>query len=123
LERKEQMKGRLDVAALFASLDAARLDRGVTWRHVAKQAGVSQSTLTRLGQGHRPDIDGALALTRWLGLNLEHFERDGAGHPVRPAPPVAEVVALLRADRSLSPEGREMLARLLQSAYTELRKD
>ena len=123
MNKREQMKGRLDVRALFSALDAARTQRGLNWREVAKKTGVSQSTLTRLSQGRRPDIDGALALTRWLGLPLEFFERDSDGVPTHAAPPVSQIVALLRADKSLSPTAREMLDRLIRSAYKELQKE
>jgi len=122
MPRREQMKGRLDADALFAALDAARKDRDLTWFKVAKQTGVSQSTLTRLSQGRRPDVDGSLALTRWLGLTLEHFERDSEGSPIR-SEPITEVVALLRALKKLSPKSREMLTRLVTSAYEELKEE
>ena len=122
MPRRDQMKGRLDTDSLFAALEAARKDRDLTWFKVAKQTGVSQSTLTRLSQGRRPDVDGTLALTRWLGLSLEHFERDSAGSPVR-SEPITEVVALLRALKKLSPKSREMLARLVTSAYEELKEE
>ncbi len=94
----------------------------MTWGQVAEAAQVSQSTLTRLSQGRRPDIDGALALTQWLGIPLETFERDAEGHPTATSPPIAEVVALLRADKKLKPEAREMLDRMIRSAYDELTK-
>src|SRR5260370_11650622 len=102
MPRRDQMKGRLDPDSLFAALEAARKDRDLTWFKVAKQTGVSQSTLTRLSQGRRPDVDGTLALTRWLGLPLEHFERDSGGLPDR-AEPLTEVAALLRAPQTRRP--------------------
>jgi transcriptional regulator with XRE-family HTH domain len=116
------MKGRLDVAALFSALDAARLARNLTWRAVADEAKVGASTLTRLSQGKRPDVDGTLALTRWLGMTVEDFERTQDGDAVRQPEPMAELLALLRADKNLTAEGRDMLDRLIRSAYREFRQ-
>ena len=119
---RQPKRDRMDVYALFAALDAARMERNLRWWQVAEEAQVSQSTLTRLGQGRRPDIDGALALTHWLGLPLETFERDAQGEPTRQTPPLAEMVALLRADKTLTPDGREMLDRLIRSTYQQFKK-
>lgn len=67
------MAGRIDIAALHAALDAARAARGLTWRQTARTVGVSPSTLSRIGQGHRPDLDGFAALVQWLGVPAEAF--------------------------------------------------
>lgn len=66
---------RLDVAQLHSALDYVRAHRRLSWKTVADEAGVSASTLTRLGQGHAPDADGLCALMAWLGdaLPLSRF--------------------------------------------------
>lgn len=58
---------RLDPDALYVALDRQRRKRRMQWRTVAAEASVSPSTLTRIGQGHRPDADGLLRLLLWLG--------------------------------------------------------
>jgi predicted transcriptional regulator len=50
------------------TLDAIRASRGLTWRQVADQSGVAASTLTRIQQGKRPDVDGLVRLCHWAGL-------------------------------------------------------
>ena len=50
-------KRSFDAAGFFAALDAQRRSTKKTWKQVAGEAGLSASTLTRLAQGHRPDID------------------------------------------------------------------
>lgn len=58
---------RLDVEALYVALDAQRRRARLRWRDIAREAGVSPSTLTRIGQGNRPDADGLVRLLVWLG--------------------------------------------------------
>lgn len=69
---------RLNVALLHSALDYVRAHRRISWRTVADEAGVSPSTLTRLGQGHAPDADGLCALMAWLGdsIPLSRFTID-----------------------------------------------
>jgi transcriptional regulator with XRE-family HTH domain len=67
---------QLDVAALHSALDFVRAHRRITWRTVAAETGTSASTLTRLGQGQRPDADALCALIDWLGLPLARFTVD-----------------------------------------------
>lgn len=61
---------RLDVALLHSALDYVRAHRRISWKTVAEEAGLSASTLTRLGHGHAPDADGLCALMAWLGDGL-----------------------------------------------------
>lgn len=56
----------LDVAALYADLDARRERLGLSWRDVAAVLDVSPSLFTRLAGGHRPDADGLVTLCAWL---------------------------------------------------------
>jgi transcriptional regulator with XRE-family HTH domain len=58
---------RFNSDALYVEIDRRRRRRRIRWREVATEAGVSASTLTRLGQGRRPDADGVVRLMIWLG--------------------------------------------------------
>ncbi|HKW88390.1 MAG TPA: helix-turn-helix transcriptional regulator [Candidatus Acidoferrales bacterium] len=66
-------RGRFNSAALYAALDAQRRSRGMTWSEVAANIGVSASTLTRTKRGGRMEVDGMLAMVRWLGRSAEGF--------------------------------------------------
>ncbi|MFT4228020.1 helix-turn-helix domain-containing protein [Micropruina sp.] len=66
---------RLDPPALFAALDAERVRRGLSWRQVAEQTGVAESTLRRTRGHGRFEADGVLAMTQWLGRPVEEFTR------------------------------------------------
>lgn len=102
-----------------AALDSTRQARGLTWRKVADQAKISASTLTRMAQGKRPDVDSLGALSRWAGLRADDFFSDDL--PSNQAEPLAQVTAYLRADPKLSPQGKDALEAILHAAYDKLR--
>ena len=64
-------RARFDGDAFYAALDGERQARQFTWRRVAEESGVSASTLTRISQGKRPDVDSLAALSAWSGLDVE----------------------------------------------------
>jgi hypothetical protein len=67
---------RFDAKALYAALDEQRRNRGQSWSEVAREIGVSPSTLTRTRLGGRMEADGMLAMVRWLGRTAESFTRE-----------------------------------------------
>lgn len=73
------MTGRFDPDALYVALDRKRRTARIKWRDVATEAGVSPSTLSRIGQDKRPDVDSLARLLLWLGdTNLApYIRRDG----------------------------------------------
>ena len=66
---------RFDARALFAALDRQRVARGLTWREVAQETGVSAATIQRTKGGGRMEVDGMLALVAWLQVPVETFVR------------------------------------------------
>lgn len=115
-------KTYFDVGGFYAALDAQRRDRNMTWRQVAEATGVSASTLTRMAQGRRPDVDGLAALTRWSGLDAAAFVRDGV-EPAGQPEPMAMISTYLRSDPHLTHEDAQALEELIRAAYRHLRKD
>jgi transcriptional regulator with XRE-family HTH domain len=113
---------RFDAEGFYAALDGQRQSRRMTWKQVASAAGVAASTLTRMGQGKRPDVDGLAALVSWSGLDVGDFVR-----PSEPtsgvAEPLAKITALLRADRNLSGDSAKALESMLKSAYKHMRNE
>ncbi len=69
---------RFDASALFDGLDRQRAARGITWEQVAAETGVSSATIKRTRGGGRMEVDGMLALVRWLGVPIETFVRESA---------------------------------------------
>jgi transcriptional regulator with XRE-family HTH domain len=110
-------RSRIDVAALHAALDAARGNRGdLSWRQLAAEVGVSPSTMTRLANGNRPDVDAFAALVRWLGMSAERFILDADGTKAREPELLAELAPLLRARSDLNPEDVQYLEELIGAA-------
>jgi transcriptional regulator with XRE-family HTH domain len=72
----DQPMVRFDPKALHAALDAKRQVRGLTWTQVAAETGVSAATITRTKSGGRLEVDGMLAMVRWLGVPVETFVRE-----------------------------------------------
>jgi transcriptional regulator with XRE-family HTH domain len=112
---------RIDVRALYAALDAARRskDRGeLSWRQLAGMVGVSPSTMSRLANGHRPDVDAFVALVRWLGIPAERFMIDDDEDDPQATEPelLAELAPLLRARHDLNAEDVEYLEDLIRAA-------
>jgi transcriptional regulator with XRE-family HTH domain len=115
------MTGRFATESFYAALDAQREARGLTWKKVAGEAGVSASTFTRIAQGRRPDVDTMAALCRWSGLSADAYvgRTDGASGKQEP---LTRMIGHLRADPNLSEEGARALEAMLRSAYKQFRK-
>lgn len=113
---------RLDVRALYTGLDAKRQARELTWRQVAGEAGISPSTLTRLAQGKRPDVDSFASLTHWLGVSADEFLGSGIRHEAEGGEQLAVISSLLRAEKDLLPEGVEALQDIINAAYKALKR-
>lgn len=114
-------QGWFDTAAFYAALDGQRLAQRMTWKDVAAKAHISASTLTRMAQGRRPDVDRLAALCAWSGLRADDYVRSKPGARSK-ATPLAMISTVLRADPNLSHEGAVMLDLLVKAAYERMRK-
>lgn len=110
-------QAKLDVDTLIAALDAKRKTRNLSWRQLAGEAGVSPSTLTRMHQGKRPDVNTFSALVRWLGLPAENFmTQQKKGQAPEPHPLVV-ASTLLRGKKEMSPKAVDALEEMVRAAY------
>jgi transcriptional regulator with XRE-family HTH domain len=115
-------RARLDVGALYAALDKERQSRKLSWRSLAKTAGVSPSTLSRMANGQGPNVDAFAALTSWLGMPPETYlvsEISGQTPPDL----MTELAPLLRARKDLKPQDVEYLEDLIGAAVRRFRAD
>jgi transcriptional regulator with XRE-family HTH domain len=112
------MRGQFDAAAFHAALDSHREGLRLNWKQVAEQTGVSASTLTRMGQGKRPDVDSLATLAAWSGLKADDFIRKD--REVTPEP-LAQITAYLRADANLTEESASALESIIRAAYSRFR--
>lgn len=113
-------RGTFDATAFFERLDAVRAQRAMNWKQVAAAVGVSQSTLTRLAQGKRPDVDSLAALVDWANVSADEFVVRVHGE-VREEP-LAMVSTYLRADRNLTPAQAAALDSVIRTTYAALRR-
>jgi transcriptional regulator with XRE-family HTH domain len=65
-----------DTPAFYEAVDSVRRTRRLPWSQVARESGLTPSTLTRMAQGKRPDIDGLAALCVWSSLAADDYIRE-----------------------------------------------
>ena len=116
-------RAHFDLDAFHAALDAQRRGRRMTWKAVAAQAGVSASTLTRMTQGRRPDVDGLAALASWANLEPGDFIRDRHNTRSSRPEPLAAISSYLRNDPNLTPEGARAIDEMVKATYERFRRD
>jgi len=113
-------RGRFDAEAFYVALDAERRSRQQTWKRVAEESQVSASTLTRMAQGRRPDVDSLAALVTWSGLSADAFVRDDQERPDPGA--LAMISTYLKSDPHLTSEAADALDELIKATYERMRK-
>lgn len=109
-------RGHFDCEAFYAALDEIRRSKNFSWKKLADQAKVSASTLTRMGQGKLPDADTLTMLSAWSSLNPANFVTD-EDLKARETESLPKILALLRADTTLSPEAITAIQDVLNVAY------
>lgn len=60
-----------------AALDTIRESRGLQWKDVVEQSGVSQSTVSRVSKGKPCDVDAIAALRDWMNVPIDRFFSNG----------------------------------------------
>ncbi|MEK6312321.1 MAG: helix-turn-helix domain-containing protein [Curtobacterium sp.] len=115
---------RVDVRALHSALNKAREGRGLSWRQLAKDVGVSASTISRMANGLKPDVTAFAAMTRWLKMPAEAFYVGGATETGDEQPDlVAQLVPLLRARKDLTTNDIEYLEDVIGAAARRFRAE
>ncbi len=110
-----EARPRFDREHFYATLDAIRAARGLTWRQAAREAGVSPSTFSRLAQGHAPDVNGFAALVAWSGTRADDFIT--RTRPVEDPQPFAVVLARFCRASGLDPGDAMALERVALTFY------
>jgi transcriptional regulator with XRE-family HTH domain len=110
----------VDIGAFHAALNSMRQQRAVSWRQVAQESGVSASTITRVGQGRRPDIDGLAALAEWGELSLNDYVRPSRRAQERPDT-LSAISNSLHSDPNLDPKSAAALDDIVRTAYARFR--
>lgn len=115
----DENKG-FDGDAFYRSLEVTVQTRGVTWKQVSSDTGVSASTLTRMAQGRRPDAASLAALSAWAGLNPSDFVE--ASYKAPRAESMTQISALLRSDPNLDSQSAEAVEAIVRAAYERMKK-
>lgn len=108
---------RVDVRSLHAALDRARESRGLSWRQLAKEIGVSASTISRMANNLKPDVTAFAAMTTWLNMAAEDFYIGRTARSENDEPDlVATLAPLLRARKDLTDKDVEYLEEVIGAA-------
>lgn len=112
-------RSSFDADAFYETVDAVRRDRELNWKEVAGQAKVSQSTLTRLGQGKRPDVDSFARLVSWGGFAADQFV--AGPRTATTGGFLTSLPTALRSDPNLDEKGVQALETIIKAAYAQFR--
>ena len=114
----------VDVRSLHAALDKARVGKGLSWRQLAKEIGVSASTMSRMANNLKPDVTAFAAMTTWLKMPAEDFYVGGGRDAGVEEPDlVAQLVPLLRARQDLTSRDVEYLEEVIGAAAKRFRAE
>lgn len=104
----------------FRALDGVRLSRGLNWKQVGEETGVSASTLARMSKNSRPDADSLATISAWAGINPSDYVLNIS----RPSNPdsLAIIYGCLQSDANLTREAADALDELIKATYERLRK-
>ena len=109
---------RITLDQLGSLLRERRGSRGV--REVAVAIGISAATVSRVEQGHLPDLATFSKLCRWLNLDpAEIFGLETARRPVTQGQP-SMATAHLRAKRTVHPRLAQALGEMILRAQAML---
>jgi len=97
------MKTQIDVAGLYAALDATRRSNEISWRGLARDLELSPSLFSRLANGLKPDSDSFATLVSYLRVDADQFFTNRREVSLDSQPElVAQLAPLLRARKDLS---------------------
>jgi len=113
-------EGTLDVSALYGALDSRRKGRGVSWRELARELGLSASVFTRLAQGREPELKSYHLMTSWLGVSNDAFFQRERPAEAQSEDTVEKIATYLRADHHLKPESAQAIETIVRAAYEEM---
>ena len=113
-------KQEFDSDGFYAAIERAAGQRKATWKDVSDATGVSRTTLTRMGQGRKPDAASMAALSAWAGINPASFVA-GQAQQLSAGRTLDQVALLFRQDAALSVAARSTLEAIVETAYNKLK--
>jgi transcriptional regulator with XRE-family HTH domain len=113
---------RVDVSALYEALDTQRASANLSWRQVAQRLEISHSALTRMSQGHRPDVDSFVSILAWLGEQASRFVVTSRPQIAATSELIAQLTAQLRLHPEVHNDDVEAINKLLLTALEGLQR-
>ena len=112
-------KELFDAKRFYTDLDMARQARDLKWKDVGAATQVNPSTLSRMGQGQKPDANALAALSAWSGLNPADYVKNVQ----RAAKPdtLTLISSTLGEDPNLTTENAARIRDTLKSLYEALK--
>ena len=104
-------------------IKAKRRKTGLGVREAADECGISAATMSRLERGGNPQLPDASTLTKlanWLRVSVADLlkHKESGVHAPEPEENMPEFVEVhLRADKNLSPETADALAKMFRQLY------
>ena len=105
---------KITLESLGRRLLEKRGERGV--RDVAREIGISHSTLSRVERGYLPDLETFSKICKWLKIN----PGDVLGKPAVSKSPRTTVSVHFRKDQTLAPRTAQALAQMILAAQRAL---
>ncbi len=109
---------KIDFDSFYKALKSTVVARGVNWKVVSEQTGVSQSTLSRLSKGRQPDAASFTTLSAWLGINPVEFSYAPKKNPET----VVMMSRLLHSDPNLDEDSAEAMEAIIKAAYDRFKR-
>jgi transcriptional regulator with XRE-family HTH domain len=119
-------RAKFDLERFLATLDAQRQAKGFTWKQVAAESGVSASSISRMSQGKRPDVETLASLSLWAGINANEYFKAPTPTPMwsqQTVEPLSLISSIIRSDQRLSAEAADALDNIVQVTYRQLSTD
>ena len=107
------MSSKIDSEKLSSMVKSKRGNLGL--RAAAKEIEISAPTLSRIEQGKLPDIETYIKICEWLNVSSDYFTNNSTEFSNK-----QNVIASLRAEKTLSPNTVESLINFINLAYRQV---
>jgi transcriptional regulator with XRE-family HTH domain len=110
-------------SALLAEMVKSKRGKSGLRETAAAIGGISAPTLSRIENGNLPDIDTYFRICKWLDVPTDYFAvKTHKKKEEKSSETKQEIIAHLRADKTLPPSTAEALIEMINLAYAKIAK-
>ncbi|MBL7767502.1 helix-turn-helix domain-containing protein [Flavihumibacter sp. UBA7668] len=110
-------------SALLAEMIKSKRGKSGLRETAAEIGGISAPTLSRIENGNLPDIDTYFRICKWLDVPTDYFAiKTNKNFEKKSSDTKQEVIAHLRADKTLPPSTAQALIEMINLAYAKIAK-